>query len=60
MVEIDKSTVITTMVEVKQGLDVKWIQAETEPTAPTGYERMSEFDIPLGALGTLYAFKSVT
>lgn len=52
MVEIDKT--ITKSVDVT--LDIKWILATTEPTAPSGYSRYSLLDIELGALGTLFAF----
>jgi hypothetical protein len=55
MVEIERSASFG--VKATAELKVKWILADTEPEAPDGYERMPEFDIPLGALGTLFAFK---
>lgn len=58
MTEIDKSTTIE--VTATKTINVKWILEDTEPTAPAGYTRMSEFDIDLGALGKLWAFKGST
>lgn len=55
MGEINKTTNI--QVTATKPLTVKWIVADTEPAAPTGYERMPEFDIAFGDLGTLWAFK---
>jgi len=52
MVEINKT--ITKQFTVT--IDIKLIQADTEPTAPDGYTRATNLDIPLGALGTLFAF----
>lgn len=52
MVEINRTATF------QAAVDVKWILADNEPsTPPTGYERFAAFDIPLGALGTLWAFK---
>ena len=45
MGEINKSTTIT--VQASATLDVKWISATTEPTAPADYERLSDFDMTL-------------
>lgn len=42
MGEINKT--LTTTVT----LNIKWISGATEPTAPEGYERMSEMDIIIG------------
>jgi len=53
--EINKT--ITATVDVT--VEVKWILATAEPTAPEGYERYADLDINLGELGTLYAFKKV-
>lgn len=55
MGEINKSTTI--QVTATKTLNIKLILADTEPTAPEGYERMTDFDIPLGDLGTLWSFK---
>jgi len=53
--EINKTITVTTTVTI----NVKWILATTEPSAPEGYERYPDLDINLGELGTLYAFKKV-
>ncbi len=52
--EINKQFVQSRNVAVTT--DFKWISAETEPTAPTGYVRTPELDIDLGELGKLFAF----
>lgn len=54
MGEINKSTTLS--VTATKTLKVKWILADTAPTAPTGYARLTDLDIPLGDLGTLWAF----
>lgn len=51
--EINKTATVT----LTSTLEVKWILAATAPATPAGYERMTTFDIPLGDLGTLWAFK---
>ena len=54
MGEIDKTVAATATVEVK----IKWILADSEPTAPEGYVRYPDLDIDLGQLGKLWAFKA--
>lgn len=56
MVEIDKTVTATATVNV----NIKWILADTEPTAPAGYVRYSDLDIDLGQLGKLWAFKATS
>lgn len=65
MGEINKST--TVQVEASATLDVKWISGATEPTAPTGYVRLTDFDmtIQFSILDVLFeiklwAFKTTT
>jgi hypothetical protein len=55
--EINKTTTI--QVTATKTLNIKWILADTVPaTAPTGYVRLSDLDIPLGSLGTLWAYSN--
>ena len=57
MGEINKTTTI--QVTATKTLNFKWVLADTEPaTAPTGYTRLSDMDIPLGILGTLWAYSN--
>lgn len=58
MVEINKQFVQSKTVVITT--DFKWIPAETEPTAPTGYVRTPELDIDLGEVGKLFAFVKTT
>ena len=54
MGEINKTTTVSTSAT----LQIKWILADTEPTAPSDYIRFPDFDINLGDIGTLWAFKA--
>jgi len=54
--EINKTTTISVSTSVT--LQIKWILADTEPAAPSGYVRFPDFDINLGDIGTLWAFKA--
>lgn len=55
MGEINKTTTI--QVTATKTLNIKWILADTQPTTPpTGYARLSDLDIALGVLGTLWAY----
>lgn len=54
--EIDKTVTATATAEIK----IKWILADSEPTAPEGYVRYPDLDINLGELGTLYAFRATS
>lgn len=58
MGEINKQFIQTKNVAITT--DFKWIPAEAEPTAPTGYVRTPELDINLGELGKLFAFVKTT
>lgn len=51
-VSFEKTITVTTT----QTIQVKWIQSETEPTAPEGYERFPELDLDFGVLGKYWAF----
>jgi len=53
VVEINKTIAVT----VSANVVVKWILADTVPTTPTGYSRLTALDLSLGDLGTLWAFK---
>jgi hypothetical protein len=53
--EINKTVTLSASATVN--LVVKWILADTEPAAPSGYVRFPDFDINLGDIGTLWAFK---
>jgi thiamine biosynthesis lipoprotein ApbE len=59
--EISKTATITstTTTTSTSTLEVKWILAATVPATPAGYERLEGFDISLGELGTLWAFKKL-
>jgi len=53
--EINKTTTIQGV--VSKTLNIKWVLADTVPaTAPTGCTRLSDLDIALGVLGTLWAY----
>lgn len=39
-----------------QTTSFQWIQSDTEPTAPTGYERAAELDLDFGVLGKYWGF----
>lgn len=55
MGEINKTTTIQGV--VSKTLNIKWVLADTVPaTAPTGCTRLSDLDIALGVLGTLWAY----
>jgi len=54
--EINKTVTLSASATVN--LAIKWILADTEPTAPSGYIRFPDFDINLGDIGTLWAFKA--
>lgn len=58
MGEINKQFVVAKNVAITT--DFKWIPAETEPTAPTGYARTPELDIDLGEIGKLWAYVKIT
>jgi len=52
MVEINKTITTTAQVTV----DIKWIEADTEPATPDGYTRAANLDLAFGIMGTLFAF----
>jgi hypothetical protein len=56
VVEIDKT--VSQSVTATVTFNIKWILADTEPAAPSGYVRYADFDIVLGVLGTLWAFRT--
>jgi len=53
---VQKTLTITKVVTT----DLTWIKGDTEPTAPTGYERAPELDLDFGLLGKYWAFLKIS